>query len=320
MDLLFYGVIMITVVMFGGCFAFNDAYRKMRGGGIKISMQFSLVSAIAALIVMLIWNMFFTIVKEPTPEILVGFRGLDFSFSWFTVAIALIQVISGFAFTFCSFMALGKINLSLYSIFSMLGGMVLPFLQGIIFYREPITWEKVVCFILIVAALLVTLERDKSGKKRGGTIYYIGIFVCNGMSGVLATVFEKAPMPWKNGTTAADLSIYSALFSLIISAFILLVFLRKIPSPKMTLASSGICALSGVTNKIANYLLVIALMFVDASVQYPMITGGVMIVSTIISYIKRTKPSKRELISVAIAFVGLLLLFIVPLIRKAVSA
>jgi drug/metabolite transporter (DMT)-like permease len=305
--------------MFGGCFAFNDVYRKMRGGGLKISMQFSFISAIAALVIMIIWNMFFKIVKEPTPQFLVGFFGLDIGFSWFTSGIALLQTLSGFAFTFCSFMALGKINLSLYSIFSMLGGMVLPFLQGIIFYREPITWEKVVCFILIVVALFVTLERDKSGQKKGGTIYYVGIFTFNGMSGVLATLFEKAPEPWKNGTNAAGLSIYSALFSLVLSSFILLVFLRKVKAPKLTFASTGICALSGVTNKIANYLLVIALMFVDASVQYPMITGGVMIVSTIISYIKRTKPSKRELISVAIAFVGLLLLFIVTMIRNSIS-
>ena len=83
----------------------------------------------------------------------------------------------------------------------------------------------------------------------------------------------------------------------------------------MTWASNGICALNGITNKIANYVLIIALTFVDASVQYPMVTGGVMIVSTVISYIKKNKPSKRELISVGLAFIGMLVL-VIPLVVK----
>ena len=67
------------------------------------------------------------------------------------------------------------------------------------------------------------------------------------------------------------------------------------------------------SNKIANLLLVIALAHVDASVQYPMVTGGVMIVSTAICFFGKKKPQKKELISVALAFLGMLALFIIPI-------
>ena len=59
-------------------------------------------------------------------------------------------------------------------------------------------------------------------------------------------------------------------------------------------------------------LLVFALATVDASVQYPMVTGGVMIVSTVICYLQRKKPTVKELLSVALAFLGTLALFLIP--------
>ena len=66
-------------------------------------------------------------------------------------------------------------------------------------------------------------------------------------------------------------------------------------------------------NRIANLLLLIALMHLPASVQYPMVTGGVMIVSTAICFFGKKKPSKKELISVSLAFLGMLALFIIPI-------
>lgn len=52
---------------------------------------------------------------------------------------------------------------------------------------------------------------------------------------------------------------------------------------------------------------------VDASVQYPMVTGGTIIVSTLICCFGKNKPTKREILAVAVAFIGLLLLFVIPI-------
>ena len=62
------------------------------------------------------------------------------------------------------------------------------------------------------------------------------------------------------------------------------------------------------TQKVANYMLLIALAVLPASVQYPFVTGGTMIVSTVISLICRQKPSWRELVSVGLSFAGVLVL------------
>jgi drug/metabolite transporter (DMT)-like permease len=285
---MYYGLIMLSVIIFSGCFAFKNIYRKVRGGSIQATLEFSFAGGIASIIFLTILN------------------GLKFEFTPFTLVMALLKALNGFGFSYCSLKALGRINLSLYSLFSMLGGMVLPFLQGIIFYDEDFTVAKAVCLVFIVLALLITVEGR--GGKKGGVIYYIGIFVLNGLSGVLSKIFEASSY---EKTSARGYSILICLCSIVLSAIVLLI-MRKTEAPKSTPMSLGIGAASGITNKIANLFLVIALAHVDASVQYPMVTGGVMIVSTAICFFGKKKPSKKELISVSLAFLGMLALFIIP--------
>ncbi len=283
---MYYFFILISVIMFGGCFALNDIYRKIRGSSIKISLQFSLIGSLAGFVVLMAVN------------------GLKFEFTPFTFIMAILASFNGFAFTFCSFKALDRINLSLYSLFSMLGGMVLPFLQGILFYSEKITVAKAVCFLFITFALVLTVEK---GERKKGTIYYVCVFVLNGMSGVLSKIFAESNFPKTSATGYTNLI---SVCSVVISGVLLLIFSKKYPKEgKFSFAGAVIGAASGITNKIANLVLVIALAHVDASVQYPMVTGGVMIVSTLLCFFGKNKPSKKEVLSIIIAFIGLILLF-----------
>lgn len=283
---MYYALIMLSVVIFSGCFAFKDVYRKLRGGGLQASLEFGFVGSIASIIALSVIN------------------GFKLEFTWFTFIMALLKAANGFGFSYCSLKALGRINLSLYSLFSMLGGMVLPFLQGIIFFDEGLTAAKLVCFILITIALLITIEK---GERKKGTIFYIGIFVLNGMSGVLSKIFTSAPF---EKTSPEAFQILICICSVVISAFVHLAFFRKsLFENKPSIKIVGACAASSILNKIANLWLVIALMHVDASVQYPMVTGGTMIVSTIICFFGENKPSKKEILSVIVAFLGMLALF-----------
>lgn len=287
---MYYALIMLSVVMFGGCFALNDVYRKISGSSIKISLQFSLVGSLAGFTVLMIAN------------------GFKFEFTPFTFIMAILASINGFAFTFCSFKALDRINLSLYSLFSMLGGMVLPFLQGIIFYDEKMSLAKWLCFLFITFALVLTVEK---GERKKGTIYYICVFVLNGMSGMLSKFFAEAPFTKTSATGYTNLI---SICGVVISGVLLLIISKKYPEGgKFSFTGTAIGAASGIANKIANLVLVIALAHVDASVQYPMVTGGVMIVSTLICFFGKNKPSKKEVLSIIIAFIGLLLLFAIPI-------
>lgn len=85
---------------------------------------------------------------------------------------------------------------------------------------------------------------------------------------------------------------------------------KKIKRPYLAVAIIGI---GGTVNHLANLLLVIALAVLPASAQYPMITGGVMIVSTVISLPSKKKPSGKEILSAVLAFAGILVLVVITM-------
>ncbi len=283
---MYYGLISLSVIIFGLTFFFNSGYEKHSGSGLSSTLVFSLISGVGAIIPLMIIN---------------GFR---LTFTPFTFIIAAISALSGLLFNFCSLKAFGKINLSLYSLFSMLGGMALPFVCGILFFEESLTLGKIIGFVIICVALAITVSGDMI---KGGGIYYLGIFTLNGMSGVLATIFKRAD--YAKGSDA-DYTIWSVIVTIAVAALILPFVIKK-DRPRLNLPAVLYASGNGVLNKIANWILLIALSAVDASVQYPMVTGGVMIVSTVICFFTGKKPSKKEIASVIIAFVGLLALVII---------
>ena len=158
---IYYSLIIASVVMFGGGFALQNLYRKIRGDGLKISMESACIGSVAGLVVLLIIN------------------GFSFEFTPFTLLMATLSAINGMAFTFVSFKALGVINLSLFSLFAMLGGMLLPFFQGIFFFGEGFTAAKAVCLVFVCGALLCTVKKRR-GKPRRDLLRRRVLFQRNG--------------------------------------------------------------------------------------------------------------------------------------------
>ena len=284
--MIYYGMLAGASVMFGTQFLFTQMFRKSyKGNSIEATAVSGFGGAVFGLFSMFVVN------------------GFCFEYSHFAMVMAVIQTISGLLFTFCSMKALGKINLSLYSIFSMLGGMALPFAAGILFFDEELTWAKSIGLLLIVLSFLFTLKKDTDHSNGTEKIYYIGVFIFNGMSGVLSKIYYAAPY---ERISAAGYSILTAILSAGVYLGMLL-YLK--PNIKMlnTKAIAGIFG-SGVLNKVANWLLLVALVYVPASAQYPFITGGTMITSTSLAYLTKNKPGKREFLAVWIALVGVIVL------------
>lgn len=284
---LYYGMVALSTLMFGVQFYCNDQYRKENGAGATSVFLFNLIGALVGTLCLAYLNSF------------------DFSFTPFTLVCALVTSINTLLCSFCSLKALEHVNLSVYSLFSMLGGMMLPFLAGILFYNEPMTLAKGVCVLLIFCALLLGVG---SGKGSGGTVYYMGVFVLNGMSGVLSKIYEDCSL---NKVSATGYSLWSAVMSIFLTVAVLLCIRRHVkkPNSRSILWSVG----GGFLNRVANLILLMALAFLPASVQYPMVTGGVMIVSTALALVTKQKVSKKEMLAVGLSFVGILALISIPI-------
>ncbi|MBR3620320.1 MAG: hypothetical protein IKN56_02340, partial [Clostridia bacterium] len=115
---MYYLILSVSALLFSFVFIFSDRYRGRFGSGTRSALKFAAGSHFAGLAALLAINRF------------------HFEFTAFTAAVACVAAADVILFNICSLRALEKTNLSVYSVFSMIGGMALPFAAGIIFFHE----------------------------------------------------------------------------------------------------------------------------------------------------------------------------------------
>lgn len=284
---MYYALIFAATVLFGLQFFFNRLYQRSEGDGISSAMIFTFLNASVCAAEMFCLNRFV------------------FSFSPFSMGVALLCGLNNILYAYSSVKALGRADLATFSLFAMLGGMILPFIGGIIFWNEKITALKIICCLLIIFALW--LGTDRGSGRKGAAKYYIMIFVFNGMSGILSKLHQSGD----GHVTEQGYMLLSSICAMAISGAVLF-YLAVIKKQKIALSKPGrsipSVAVYSVISGIGNLLLLIALGHVDASVQYPFVTGGTIVVSAIISAIIGEKPGVRKLIAIAVAFTATLIL------------
>lgn len=280
---LYYSLVFGATILFALQFLFNQKFETVRGNDLKSALEFTLYKNSIIVVMMLIISGFKIIV---TP---------------FSVLLSVVYAVACILMTYFSLKAFAVANLSVYSVFSMLGGMLLPFLLGVVLYSENLTLFKIICCILIVVSVLLNIKVGKQSKK--AFLYYMTVFILNGSVGVISTIHQNSDLPHTDSTGFMFLS---SLAGVIISGLWMLAKYRKIPfiKGKALLYASGY----GIFNGVGNWLLLISLIHLPASVQYPLVTGGVMVFSTVISMVRKEKLTITDYIAAAISFVASVLM------------
>ena len=281
--MLYYALVFSATILFALQFLFNKKVEEERGSNLKSALEFTFYKSIVIVVIMLVMSGFKIVV---TP---------------FSVILAVIYSVACITMTYFSMKAFSVTNLSVYSVFSMLGGMLLPFLLGVGFYNEKLTVFKIVCCALIAVSVLLNLKSGKQSKK--AFLYYMAVFLLNGSGGVISKIHQSSTF---EHTDSMGFLFLSSLTSIFISGIWLLAQNKKIPliKGKSLLFTTGY----GVFNGMGNLLLLISLAHLPASVQYPLVTGGVMVFSTIISAIRKEKLSKTDYIAAGISFIASVLM------------
>ncbi len=278
-----YAFLTAAALLFAMQFLFNQQFRKLNGDGDDSTVIFAGYTHGISFLIMLVLS---------------GFR---LEFTWFSVLIAAIYAVVVLGYNYASLKSFATANLSVFSIYAMLGGMLLPLAYGVIFCDEKLNIFKIFCIILI--GIATTLSFEKSTTKGNNLKYYLGVFVLNGMVGVLSKIHQS------DSSLAVDSKSFMAtvnIFVFVICLAYQLIKNKKIA--KVSLKSLGSISAHAFCNGIGNLLCLIALVSLPASVQFPITTGGVMVFSTIISLIRKEKPSPKTLISTAVAFVSTVLM------------
>ena len=283
--LIAYLLISLSTVLFSCQFLFQRRYNALEGAGIYPSMLFSLVTSVVKVLLVLV---------------LYGFRG---TVTPLGSLIALAAAADTVMNVFFSAGAFRYANMSLYTLFMMLGGMALPFVFGVLCFSEGLTVPKILCCILTAAALFFGASDLKVGEKRSSKaiLFYVGVFVTNGLSGVLAKTNQSV-----GGMSSNTYLLFNGLWTMLICgvyvAYMALFRRRKLfVSPAKSILSAS---LFGLVSSLGNLFVLIALETLPASVQFPVITGGTIIVSTLIAALRKEKLKVRNYIAVAVALVA----------------
>ena len=207
-------------------------------------------------------------------------------------------------------------SLAIYSMFMMLGGMLVPFFYGIIFLNEGISVGKAIGTVLLTVFIVLQAiwQRSPGGENKGGGSKYLffilclAIFFINGMTGVVAKAHSVS-------AGAVDEMSFTATYCTMTAALSLVALLitpskngqGKIAIIKNALSAKPllIMALLGASAYGGSFLQLLAASKVPASVQFPLVSGGVIVLSALVSLLFfKEKISKKEWISVIGAFVS----------------
>ena len=230
-------------------------------------------------------------------------NGFKIAFAPFTVILAGIGAVMVVTLSYCGIAALNYINLSLYSVFMMLGGMLLPSIFGIIWLDEAVTLGKILCALLILGSMVLGIEKSDKNSK-GAVKYYIICFLLNGLFGVVSKIHQMFP---DMNTPNDNYMILTAMWSCVITGTMLLITGRKKAAAIFTdVKSVGCMAGYAAVNGAGQFISLTTMERLPVSLQQPMVTGGVLGFSFLISVIMKEKQTKKSVISFVLAVLAIL--------------
>ncbi|MBQ8310304.1 MAG: hypothetical protein IJX80_04735 [Clostridia bacterium] len=293
-----YILILLAVICFAAQFAFTKLYER--------SVKQTLITTLVML----------------TATGLIGFLlffcvgGFHLSFSPISALWAVIFALIMIPYYVIGIKVLSLGSLAVYSMFMMLGGMLVPFFYGVLLLNEPLSPGKIVGTVLLTVFIVLQAlwgppTEDAESKKGTKALFFVLcllIFFINGMTGVIAKAHSISMGAVNETSFTATYCALTFLLSLILLAVSALKH-KKEAAPQIRSALRGrpilIMVLLGAAAYGGNFLQLTAAGNVPASVQFPLVSGGVIVLSALVStFIFREKISKREWISVAGAFVS----------------
>lgn len=246
--------------------------------------------------------------------VLLIIKGFSLHFTWLNVLLALFVGLGIVTLKTALLKAVSLGRVAISTMFYVLGGVLFPFIFGIVFLDENLTVPKLLGMIFILLSLLPIIYEELSKKEnRHLSVKFLGIcfivFVANGLLAIIVkinqTVSEKA-------YTLDFIAVYS-LFIFLIATVGLLVSKRKMDPQELKelfqFKKAFSAAKVSICNTTANIIALMLATTLPASLQFPIMQSGIMIATTLLTIIVYKEiPTKKAFLSLAASVVAIVLL------------
>ena len=310
----YYLFILAAVALLALQFSTNKAYGQRRGDGAKASLIFAAACGFASAAVTFV-----------IACLTGGFR-----FTPFSLLLGAVMASLSCAYTLIGFRIMALGDMSVFMMFLMLGGMMLPYLFGVSVlgeFRGAEPWRivlRVAGLLLLTVSMVFPVSARKKAGKSGGlfAVLCAAVFVLNGLASIVSKT-HQTPGFWSFDTVnAPSYACLGNLMNGVISAVCLAVIClrekRKEPNAEAPAPASGegtrlipasaavialIIAANALCNGVSYTLQLTSASRLPASVLYPMVTGGSVVLSAVAGRIFfGEKPDRITLAGLILSF------------------
>lgn len=300
----YYIFIFAALILLSLQFAANKEYGILRGNSTESSIMFTTYASFASTVIPLLYAVITHETITVTP---------------YSLVMAILIGLFCCTYTAIGFKIMELGSLSVYTMFLMLGGMLLPYLFGIIWLKESISIARIIGVILLIISLVFPVAARRESGKSGALflILCLSVFILNGGVGIVSKLHQVSESFDKSGT--ASFSFLSNMANGILSGILMTVIHFKQKDKKSTAAADNteavqinktkilpvvaVIAAYALCNGISYTLQLLSAGNVPASVMYPIMTGGSVVLTAVAGFIFfREKPDKISLIGLILSF------------------
>ena len=268
-------------------FAMNKIYQKLRGTSPETSLFFNSVLGLATAIIFFAVNNF------------------KLSFSPYSAFTAMLMSALVMTYNIIGFRILKQGSMAIYSLFLMTGGMVLPYIWGLVFLNESFSAVRTIGLIVIIGGVFLSnFSGEKINFKQ--ICICLAVFVLNGLVSIISKMHQIETN--YQCVSTIEFVILGGIFKFFIAGFLFLAFKNREGQNREKnnfLKALIVIILSAVIGGTSYFLQLYGAKSLPATVLYPFITGGSIVFSTLIgALLFKEKLSRKLIISVVLCFVG----------------
>lgn len=288
-----YLMLILSTIVMAADFCLDKQYQRNSGTSMRAGLRYNIIWGMLVTVIFCVINSFYTgnLIPNITP----------FSFIMASV----------FAFCVVAYKVIGlkilkKGGVSLYTMFLMTGGMIVPYIYGLVFLKENFEILHLIGLLIVITAVIMAYYGSISFSRKL-LILCVVVFFINGCTSVITKVHQIETV--KPVVSSMELLIISSFMRSVLS-IIAYPFAVKSDNDKAKMHSSAIIiiTISALICGISNMINFTYAKTVPATVIYPIITGGTILFSILGSkLVFKEKLTRTMIVGVILCIIGLLL-------------
>lgn len=281
-----YFMIIVADILLAVSFVMSKLYQIRVGTSEKAGFAFSAVTGLFTALIFLPIN------------------GFKLNITSYSLLMAVLKNVFCIAYTIAGFKMLKMQGMAIYSIFLMSGGMMIPYIWGLLFLDERFSVMRMIGLLLITGGIIASNFTDEKIKPKSLILCAV-VFLLNGAVSVVSKLHSVETV---NAVSVNDFIIIGGFFTFVIGAAGYTAAKRR---EKVQGGKVGIVVLMfffALLSGVSYLIQLVGARELPASVLYPFITGGSMIFSAVVGRIFfKEKIKKNIVISIVLCFMGTLM-------------